>query len=89
MAVRHQLCYHILHLPTVSASTRSNHHRRDYRHILPAASSSSLTRYLTNTEHVLAQERLTGSIVPPQLKVSRNTFAHVFDRWHWYFLVLL
>lgn len=44
-------------------------------------------RFLTHTEHELANSRLVGLTAPSQLKVSRDIFKRVLGRWHWYVFV--
>ncbi|EEY16515.1 conserved hypothetical protein [Verticillium alfalfae VaMs.102] len=61
-----------------------------------SASSSSRTcrtgrgpRCLSPDEHAFGRARLAGQTAPSQLKVSRDIFARVFRRWHWYLFVAL
>ncbi|KAF4312700.1 major facilitator superfamily transporter [Botryosphaeria dothidea] len=56
--------------------------------IFPDVPSRQKPRLLTPTQHALARDRLAGVTAPSQLKVSRDIFARVFGRWHWYLFVL-
>ncbi|KAH7358842.1 pantothenate transporter liz1 [Plectosphaerella cucumerina] len=57
--------------------------------VFPDVPSRSRPRCLTVEEHRYAQDRIAGQTAPPQLKVSRDIFARVFRRWHWYLFVAL
>jgi ACS family pantothenate transporter-like MFS transporter len=50
--------------------------------------SRNKPRFLKESEHILARNRLEGLTAPPQTKLSRNIFKRVFSRWHWYLFVL-
>lgn len=44
-------------------------------------------RFLTPTEHSIANKRLEGLTAPSELKISKAIFNRVFGRWHFYVLV--
>ncbi|KAK7750713.1 hypothetical protein SLS62_007413 [Diatrype stigma] len=46
-------------------------------------------RFLTASEHALAQARLGGDTAAPQLHASLDIFKRVFSRWHWYAFVFM
>lgn len=56
--------------------------------IFPDVPSRAKPRLLTQREHAFSQRRLAGLTAPSQLHVSRDIFARVFGRWHWYLFVL-
>ncbi|OJD40825.1 major facilitator superfamily transporter [Diplodia corticola] len=56
--------------------------------IFPDVPSRAKPRLLTPQEHTFSQRRLAKLTAPPQLHVSRDIFARVFGRWHWYLFVL-
>ncbi|OQE09628.1 hypothetical protein PENVUL_c006G05824 [Penicillium vulpinum] len=56
--------------------------------IFPDVPHRSRPRFLTATEHDIANIRLAGLTAPSELKVSRAIFKRVFGRWHWYVFVV-
>ncbi|KAJ5510740.1 hypothetical protein LT330_005567 [Penicillium expansum] len=56
--------------------------------IFPDVPHRSKPRFLTATEHDIANIRLEGLTAPSELKVSRAIFKRVFGRWHWYVFVV-
>ncbi|RBQ82219.1 hypothetical protein VDGD_09819 [Verticillium dahliae] len=57
--------------------------------VFPDVPHRSRPRCLSPDEHAFARARLAGQTAPSQLKVSRDIFARVFRRWHWYLFVAL
>jgi ACS family pantothenate transporter-like MFS transporter len=57
--------------------------------VFPDVPHRSRPKMLNEKEHELAILRIRGQTVPSQLKVSRDIFARVFRRWHWYLFVAL
>ncbi|KAF3800343.1 putative transporter SEO1 [Colletotrichum gloeosporioides] len=55
--------------------------------VFPDVPSRSRPKLLPASQYALAQKRLGGLTAPPQLKVSRDIFKRVFNRWHWYLFV--
>jgi ACS family pantothenate transporter-like MFS transporter len=56
--------------------------------VFPDVPSRKKPRFLEESEHTLARNRLEGLTAPPQAKLSRSIFRRVFSRWHWYLFVL-
>ncbi|CAG8242018.1 unnamed protein product [Penicillium salamii] len=56
--------------------------------VFPDVPHRSKPRFLTATEHEIANSRLKGLTAPSELKVSRAIFKRVFGRWHWYVFVV-
>jgi MFS transporter, ACS family, pantothenate transporter len=57
--------------------------------VFPDVPHRSRPKLLKEEEHGLAISRIRGQTAPSQLKVSRDIFARVFRRWHWYLFVAL
>lgn len=57
--------------------------------VFPDVPHRSRPKCLKESEHKLACDRIRGQTAPSQLKVSRDIFARVFRRWHWYLFVAL
>ncbi|CAG9946571.1 unnamed protein product [Clonostachys rosea f. rosea IK726] len=57
--------------------------------VFPDVPHRKKPRCLNEEEHKLACDRIAGQTAPSQLKVSRDIFARVFRRWHWYLFVAL
>ncbi|KAK1545618.1 major facilitator superfamily transporter [Colletotrichum paranaense] len=55
--------------------------------VFPDVPARSRPRLLPPRLYALACDRLRGLTAPPRLKVSRDIFARVFRRWHWYLFV--